>query len=140
MRTLLIVVLFAAMSHSALAKEGLLNSSFDEVAAILGKPSSHDSGSVSGIAYDRYHFETRGWKTAVLFIEGKAQKFDTEKSDASPLSDEEKTAIFDRYDLPNTGLNAKVRGWRELSENHFIRGDGRDHPTKHLTSLTAFSS
>jgi hypothetical protein len=139
MRTLVIVVLVAAMSHSfALAKEGLMNSSYEEVAAILGKPSSHDSGSLSGIAYDRYHFETRGWKTAVLFIEGKAQKFDTEKSDASPLSDEEKTAIFERYDLPNTGLNSKVRGWRELGENHFIRGDGRVHAIRHVASMTVF--
>jgi hypothetical protein len=139
MTKFLIVVLFAAMSHSfTLAKDGLLNSSYDEVAAILGKPSSHDSGSVSGIEYDRYHFETRGWKTAVLFIAGKAQKFDTEKSDASPLSVEDKTAIFERYDVPNAGLNSKVRGWRELSENHFIRGDGRVHVIKHVISMTVF--
>src|SRR5439155_12965144 len=96
MRKLLILVLFAAMSHSSvLAKEGLLNSSYEEVASILGKPSSHDNGSVSGIRYDRYHFETRGWKAAVLFIDGKAQKLDTEKSDGSPLSVEDKTAIFE---------------------------------------------
>ena len=87
MRKLLILVFFAAMPlSSVLAKEGLLNSSFEEVASILGKPSSHDNGSVSGIRYDRYHFETRGWKAAVLFIDGKAQKLDTEKSDGSPLS------------------------------------------------------
>src|SRR6266403_5917664 len=93
MRKLLILVLFAAMSHSSvLAKAGLLNSSYEEVAAILGEPSSHDKGNVSGIQYDRYHFETRGWKTALLFIDGKAQKFDTEKTDGSPLSLEEKTA------------------------------------------------
>src|SRR6266550_4274525 len=104
MRKLVILVLFAAMSHSfVLAEGGLLNSSFEEVAAILGKPSSHDNGNVSGIRYDRYHFETSGWKTAVLFIGGKAQKSDTEKTDGSPLSLEEKTAIFEQYDVPNTG-------------------------------------
>jgi hypothetical protein len=139
MRQLVILVLFAAMSHSSvLAKEGLLKSSYQEVAAILGKPSSHDNGKVSGIQYDRYHFETRGWKTAVLFIDGKAQKLDTEKSDGSPLSVEEKTAIFEGYDVPNTNQNSKVRGWRQLSENHFIRGDGRVHVITHLTSMTVF--
>ena len=86
MRKSVILFVFAAMSHSSvLAKGGLLNSSYEEVAAILGKPSSHDNGNVSGIQYDRYHFETSGWKTAVLFIGGKAQKLDTEKSDGSPL-------------------------------------------------------
>jgi len=139
MRKLVILVLFAAMSHSsAFAKGGLLNSSYEEVAAILGKPSSHDHGNVSGIPYDRYHFETRGWKTSVLFIDGRAQKFDTEKSDGSPLSIEEKTAILQGYDLPNTREDSKVRGWRELSENHFIRGDGRVHVIKRLTSMTVF--
>jgi hypothetical protein len=139
MRKLVILLIMAAISHSSVfAKEGLLNSSYEEVAAILGKPSSHDKGKVSGIAYDRYHFETRGWKTAVLFIDGKAQKFDTEKSDGSPLSVEQKTAIFERYDVPNTGQDSKVRGWRELSENHSIRGDGRVHIIKHLTSMTVF--
>src|SRR5437764_8152349 len=120
MRKLLILVLFAAMSHSSmLAKEGLLNSSFEEVATVLGKPSSHDKGNVSGIQYDRYHFETRGWKTAVLFIGGKAQKLDTEKTDSSPLSVEEKKGIFEKYDVPHTGQDEKLRGWRQLSENHF---------------------
>jgi hypothetical protein len=139
MRKLVILVLFAAMSPSfVFAKGGLLNSSFEEVMAMLGKPASRDNGNVSGIAYDRYHFETRGWKTAVLFIDGRAQKFDTEKSDGSPLSVEEKTAILEGYDVPNTGQNSKVRGWRELSENHFIRGDGRVHVIKHLTSMTVF--
>jgi len=139
MRKLLILVLFAAMSHSSvLAKGGLLNSSYEEVAAILGEPSSHDKGNVSGIQYDRYHFETNGWKTAVLFIDGKAQKFDTEKTDGSPLSLEEKTAIFERYDVPNTGQNSKLRGWRQLSENHFIRSDGRVHIITHLASMTVF--
>ena len=139
MRKLAILVLFAAMSHSSvLAGGGLLNSSYEEVAAILGKPSSHDNGSVSGIRYDRYHFETRGWKAAVLFIDGKAQKLDTEKSDGSALRVEEKTAIFEEYDMPNTGQNSKLRGWRQLSENHFIRGDGRVHIITHLTSMTIF--
>jgi hypothetical protein len=64
MRKLLILVLFAVMSlSSVLAEGGLLNSSYEEVAAILGKPSSHDNGNVSGIRYDRYHFETRGWES-----------------------------------------------------------------------------
>jgi hypothetical protein len=139
MRKLVILALFAVMSHSSvLAKEGLLNSSYEEVAAILGKPSSHNNGSMSGIRYDRYHFETRGWKTAVLFIDGKAQKLDTEKSDGSPLSVKDKTTIFEGYDVPDTGQNAKVRGWRQLSENHFIRGDGRVHIITHLTSMTVF--
>lgn len=139
MRKLAILVLFAAMSHSSvLAQAGLLNSSYEELAAILGKPSSHDNGNVSGIRYDRYHFETRGWKAAVLFIDGKAQKFDTERSDSSPLSVQDKTAIFESYDMPNTGQNSKLRGWRQLSENHFIRGDGRVHIITHLTSMTVF--
>jgi len=139
MRKSVILVLFAAMSHSfVLAKEGLLNSSYEEVAAILGKPASHDNGSLSGIRYDRYHFETRGWKAAVLFIDGKAQKLDTEKSDGSPLGFEEKKAIFEAYDVPNTGQDSKLRGWRQLSENHFIRGDGRVHIITHLTSVTVF--
>jgi hypothetical protein len=134
-----ILVLFAAMSHSSvLAEGGLLNSSYEEVAATLGKPSRHDNGNVSGIRYDRYDFETRGWKAAVLFIDGKAQKLDTEKSDGSPLSVEEKTAIFDAYDVPNAGQDSKLRGWRQLSENHFIRGDGRVHMITHLTSMTVF--
>jgi hypothetical protein len=86
MKKFVTLVFFVVVSHSSvLAKEGLLNSSFEEVAAILGKPSSHDNGNVSGIRYDRYHFETRGWKAAVLFIDGKAQKLDTEKSDGSQL-------------------------------------------------------
>ena len=139
MRQLLILVLFAMMSHSsAFAKGGLLNSSYEEVEKVLGKPSSHDNGSLSGIKYDRYHFETRGWKTAVLFIDGRAQKFDTEKSDGSPLSVEQKKAILEGYDVPNTDQNSKVRGWRELSENHLIRGDGRVHVIKHLSSMTIF--
>ena len=139
MRKSVVLVLFAAMSHSSvLAKGGLLNSSYEEAAAILGKPSSHDNANVSGIRYDRYHFETRGWKAAVLFIDGKAQKLDTEKSDGSPLSVEEKTAIFEEYDVPNTGQDSKLQGWRQLSENHFIRGDGRVHIITHLTSMTVF--
>jgi len=139
MRKLGIFILFAGMPQSpGLAKDGLLNSSFEEVAAILGKPSSHDNGSVSGIQYDRYFFETRGWKTAVLFIGGKAQKFDTEKSDGSPLSVENKTTIFESYDVPNADQNSKVQGWHQLSENHFIRGDGRVHVITHLTSITIF--
>ena len=139
MRKLVILVLLAAMSHSfVLAKEGLLNSSYEEVAAILGKPSSHDNGNVSGIRYDRYHFETSGWKTAVLFIGGKAQKLDKEKTDGSPLSVEDKKVIFESYDVPNTGQDSKLRGWRQLSENHFIRGDGRVHIITHLTSMIVF--
>ena len=139
MRKLLILVLFAAMSHSSvLAKGGLLNSSYEEVAAILGEPSSHDKGNVSRIQYDRYHFETRGWKTAVLFIDRKAQKVDSEKRDGSPLSVEEKMAIFKGYDVPNAGQDSKLRGWRQLSENHFIRGDGRVHILTHITSMTIF--
>ena len=135
----MILVLFAVMSHSSvLAEGGLLNSSYEEVAATLGKPSSHDNGNVSGIRYDGYHFETRGWKAAVLFIDGKTQKLDTEKSDGSALSVEEKTAVFEEYDVPNTGQNSKLQGWRQLSENHFIRGDGRVHIITHLTSMTVF--
>ena len=140
MRKLVILAFFAAaMSHSpAFAKGGVLNASYEEVEKMLGKPSRHDHGKLSDIEYDRYHFETSGWKTAVLFIDGKAQKFETEKSDGSPLSDEEKTAILEGYDLPDTAQNSKVRGWRELSENHFMRGDGRVHVIKRLTSMTLF--
>ena len=139
MKKFVTLVLFVVVSHSSvLAKEGLLNSSFEEVAAILGKPSSHDNGNVSGIRYDRYHFETRGWKAAVLFIDGKAQKLDTEKSDGSQLSVEDKKVVFEAYDVPNTGPDSKLRGWRQLSESHFIRGDGWVHIITHLTSMTVF--
>src|SRR5438046_10647161 len=100
MRKLMILVLFASHS-SVLAKEGLLNSSYEEVTSILGKPSSHDNGNVSGIRYDRYHFEAHGWKAAVLFIDDKAQKLDTEKSDGSPLIVEDKKAILQANGLPN---------------------------------------
>jgi len=139
MRKLLILVLFAAILHSSvLANEGLLNSSYEEVASVLGKPSRHDNGSVSDTRYDRYHFEARGWKAAVLFIDGKAQKLDTEKSDSSSLSVEDKKAIFEAYDVPGTGQDSKLRGWRQLGENHFIRGDGRVHIITHPTSMTIF--
>src|SRR5260370_41967625 len=98
MRKLVILVLFAAMLHSsALAKEGLLNSSYEEVASILGKPSSHDNGNVSGIRYDRYHFERRCWKTAGLFIDGKKQKLDTEKIYGSPVTIESKKENFESF-------------------------------------------
>ena len=60
----------------------------------------------------------------------------TEKSDGSPLSVEDKKAIFEAYDVPNTGQDSKLRGWRQLSENHFIRGDGRVHIITHPTSMT----
>ena len=123
---------------SLLAKEGLLNSSYEELVLTLGKPSSHDNGSISGIRYDRYYFERGGWKAAVLFIDGKAQKLDTEKSDGSPLTVEDKKAIFEAYDVPATGKDSKVRGWRQLSENHFIRGDGRVHIITHPASMTIF--
>ena len=79
-----------------------------------------------------------GWKAAVLFIDGKAQKLDTEKSDGSPLSVEDKKAIFEAYDVPDTGQDSKLQGWRQLSENHFIRGDGRVHIVAHPTSMTIF--
>jgi hypothetical protein len=139
MKTFLIVVLFVAMSYSfAIATPGLLNSSYEEVSAILGKPSSHDNGNVSGVKYDRYHFEQHGWKTAVLFLDGKAQKLDTEKSDGSPITAKEKKSIFEAYDLSDTDQNSKIRGWRELTENHFIRRDGRVHLISHLTSMTVF--
>ena len=139
MKKFTLVVFVAATAHSsAQAREGLLNASYEEVAAILGKPSSHESGKVSGIAYERYHFETVGWKTTVLFVNGKAQKLDSEKSDGSPLTAEEKTVIFDRYDLPNTGQNSEIRGWRELTENHFIRGDGRVRVIIRPASVTIF--
>ena len=134
-----LVVFAAAAAHSsAQAREGLLNASYQEVAAILGKPSSHESGKVSGIAYERYHFETVGWKTAVLFVDGRVQKLDTEKSDGSLLTAEEKKVIFERYDLSSAGQNSEIRGWRELTENHFIRGDGRVRVTIRPASITIF--
>jgi hypothetical protein len=139
MSKLLIVVILVAIARcSAYAKDGLLNSSVEEVAEVLGQPISHETGKVSGVAYERYHFETEDWKTTVLFVDGKAQKLDTEKCDGSPVTDEEKTAVFDRYDLPNTGQNSKIRGWRELAENHFIRGDGRVRITMRSASITVF--
>ena len=75
--------------------------------------------------YERQYYETSGWKTAVLFLQGKAQKFETEKADSSAITDAEAKAIFGRYDVPDTTQNAEVHGWRQISENHFIRGDGR---------------
>src|SRR5260370_13158022 len=95
MRKFVIFVLFAAMPHSSvLAKEGLLNSSYEEVASILGKPSSHDNGNVSGIRYDRYHFETRGWKATVLLHTGTAKKLATEQSTGSTLTVTPHTPTF----------------------------------------------
>jgi hypothetical protein len=136
---LVVLALFMVMPYSpALASGGVLGSSYEEVEKMLGKPSRHDHGKLLDVAYDRYHFETGGWKTAVLFIEGKAQKFETEKSDGSPLSEGEKRAILDGYDLPDREQNAKVRGWRPLSENHLIRGDGRMHAITHPNSMTLF--
>jgi hypothetical protein len=133
MRKFLILVLFASHS-SVLAKEGLLNSSYEEVASILGKPSSHDNGSVSGIRYDRYHFERRGWKAAVLFIDGKAQKLDTEKSDGSPLSVEDKKAIFEAYDVPNPGQDSKLRGVASIERKslHTWRWPGAHNNAYHF--------
>ena len=77
-------------------------------------------------------------KWLFLFIDGKAQKIDTEKSDGSSLSVEEQKAIFEGYDVPNTGQDSKLRGWRQISENHFIRGDGRVHIITQVTSMTIF--
>ena len=138
-RKLLIILLFGMLLHSsAFASPGLLNSSYEEVAGVLGKPFSHENSQVSGIQYDRYHFERHNWKTAVLFIAGRAQKLDTEKSDGSQFSVEDKAAIFEVYDAAGTGQNSKVRGWHQLNENHFIREDGRVHVITHLTSMTVF--
>jgi hypothetical protein len=137
MRKLPVLLAFTAFVHSsALAGPGLLNSSFEEVAAILGKASSHEHGDVAGIKYDRYHFEQHGWKTAVLFIDGKTQKLETQKSDGSALNAQEKTTIFEAYDA--TGPSSKLRGWHQLTENHFIRQDGRVHAITHVSSMTVF--
>jgi hypothetical protein len=56
----------------------------------------------------------------------------------SELARLKQITIFERYDVPNTGQNSKLRGWRQLSENHFIRGDGRVHIITHLASMTVF--
>ncbi len=139
MKKSLILILLVGLSVSPPSADGgILNSSYEVVAAMLGKPSSHDHGDLSGIGYERYHFETNGWKTAVLFIDGRAQKFDTLKSDGSAISADEKKAILDGYDVPNAGQNEKVRGWRQLGENHFIRGDGRVHVIMSQASVTGF--
>src|SRR3954447_8144720 len=139
MRRLLSLVLFAAWPFcSARAAPGLLNSSIGEVAAVLGKAARHETGKVGELEYERHYFETRGWKTAVLFLKGNAQKFETEKTDGSAVTDEESKAIFGRYDVPGTSQNAEVHGWRQLSENHFIRRDGRVHIVKHPNSITVF--
>jgi hypothetical protein len=106
--------------------------------AALGEPSSHDHGQISNTKYDRYHFQTSGWKTAVLFIDGKSQKLETEKTDGSAVNAQEQAAIFERYDLPDINVNSKIRGWRSLAENHFIRGDGRVHVIKRGISMTVF--
>ena len=135
---MIVVFLEAIAVRSGYAKDGFLNSSVEEVTAVLGKAVSHENGNVSGIAYERYHFETEGWKTTVLFINGKAQKLDTEKSDGLPLTAGEKTAVFDRYDLSDTGQNSRIRGWRELSEGQFIRGDGRVRVTMRTNLITIF--
>jgi hypothetical protein len=139
MRRLPIVVLFAALPFCSLrGAPGLLNSPPEEVAAVLGKPARQESGKVADIDYERSYYETSGWKTAVLFLKGKAQKFETEKSDGSPITDGESKAIFGRYDVADTTQNAEVHGWRQLAENHFIRGDGRVHIIKHPNSITVF--
>jgi len=135
---LLVSLLCGVLAHGAAAKEGLLNASYEEIVAVLGEPSAHDHGQISNTNYDRYHFQTTGWKTAVLFIEGKSQKLETEKIDGSSVTGEEQAAIFERYDLPDTKLNSKIRGWRPLTENHFIRGDGRVHLIKRGLSVIVF--
>jgi hypothetical protein len=135
---LLVCVATIISCCSAFAKSGILGSSLEEVEGMLGQPISHERGKLVAIEFDHYHFETRGWKTAVLFIEGKAQKFETEKSDGSPLSEGDQKVILDGYDLPDIDENAKIRGWRTLSENHLIRGDGRVHAIKHPASMTIF--
>lgn len=136
---ILVLVVVAMSDRPAFAKGGgILNASYEEVVAILGEPSSHDHGKISRLEYDRYHFETKGWKTAVLFVDSRAQKFETEKSDGSPLSAEEQAAILDSYDLPNTAQNSGIRGWGELGDNHLIRRDGRVHVIKHLVAMIVF--
>jgi hypothetical protein len=140
MKTSALLVCFVAIvsSCSAFGKSGILGSSREEVEGMLGPPTSQEHGKLVDIEFDRYHYETRGWKTAVLFIEGKAQKFETEKSDGSPLNESEQRVILEGYDLPDTDENSKIRGWRTLSENHLIRGDGRVHVIKHPASMTIF--
>lgn len=123
---------------SARASDGLLNATYEEVAAMLGKSTSQDKGEVSGIKYERHHFQTNGWKTAVLFIDGKAQKLETEKMDGSSFTAEEQQAVFGRYDLPNSAENSKIKGWRSLTDAHFIRGDGRVHIVKRGIALIVF--
>ncbi len=125
-------------STRVFADSGLLNASYDEIVATLGQASSHDSGIVAGIKYDRYHFEQRGWKTAALFLNGKTQKLETEKSDGKPITAAEKKAIFDAYDLSETKENSEIHGWRELAENHFIRRDGRVHIIQHGAAMIIF--
>jgi hypothetical protein len=137
-KRLLITMLFAALAHRAAAKEGLLNASYEEMVTALGKPSGHDHGQISNTPYDRYYFQTSGWKTAVLFIDGKSQKLETEKIDGSAISATEQAAILERYDLADSQSNSKIRGWRPLTENHFIRGDGRVHVIKRGISVTVF--
>lgn len=133
------MVLFAGCPFfCAQAGPGLLNSSAEQVAAILGKSVRHDAGKIGDMDYERSYFETSGWKTAVLFLQGKAQKFETEKSDGSVITEEESKAIFGRYDVPDTTQNAEVHGWRQISENHFIRGDGRVHIIKRPNSIIVF--
>jgi hypothetical protein len=137
-KRLLVSMLWAVVAHSAAGKEGLLNASYEEVVAVLGEPSAHDHGEISHSIYERYYFQTSGWKTAVLFVDGKSQKLETEKIDGSAVTQGEQAAIFDRYDLPDTNSNLKIRGWRSLSGNHFIRGDGRVHLIRRGLSVTVF--
>jgi hypothetical protein len=63
-------------------------------------------GSVSGIRYDQY--EQHDWKAAVLFIDGKAQKLDTEKSDGSPLRRRVKRKHVLRLFLVDEGLDIRI--------------------------------
>lgn len=131
-------LLILIVANSVAASDGLLSATYEEVAAVLGKSSSHDKGQIAGVAYERHHYLTAGWKTSVLFIEGKAQKLETEKMDGAAFTSEDEKAILDRYDLPDTTENAKLRGWRWLADNHFIRGDGRVHVIRHGTSMNVF--
>ena len=139
MRKLATTVFFTVLSlTSAAAAPGLLNSSPEEVAAILGKPTREEAGKLADNDYQRAYYETSGWKTAVLFLKGKVQKFETQKSDGSGITDAESNAIFGRYDVTDTAQNAEVHGWHQLAENHFIRGDGRVHIIKHPDSIIVF--
>jgi hypothetical protein len=123
------------VSANGLLNVSLLNVSYRSVVAVLGQPTSHKTGSASGIEYDQYLFSRNGWNSSFLFINGVSQRLDTGKEDDSPLTVFDKTAIFEAYDIEAT-YGSRRRGWRQENATHWVRGDHYVHVFTRISSIT----